>query len=78
MTQHPFEHEFSEREIAKLNALEEQSSFEEITPEKTKQIFGGTKKIDSLELTTLALGEEGGEPELTTLALGEEGGDPYP
>ncbi|WRH66596.1 MAG: hypothetical protein RSE13_24065 [Planktothrix sp. GU0601_MAG3] len=38
--------------------------------------------IDPYPMTTMALGEEGGEylpidpPEMTTMALGEEGGDP--
>ena len=72
MTQHPFDREFSEQEIVELNALNEQTGFEELTKEETKKVFGGgcdhfihkdIKKIDPPKgVTTMALGEEGGGP----------------
>ena len=70
MTRHPFDRDFSEREIIKLNSLEEQDGFEELTLKEAKQIFGGgcdhfnpdIKKIDPPKATTMALGEEGGDP----------------
>lgn len=73
MTQHPFDREFSQQDIAKLNAFDdERVSFKELTEEETKQISGGgcdhfihkdIKKIDPPKgVTTMALGEEGGEP----------------
>ena len=34
------------------------------------------KPIDKPDMSTMALGEEGGGPDMTTMALGEEGGGP--
>lgn len=72
MTQHPFDREFSQQDIAKLNAFDdERVSFEELTEEETKLISGGgcdhlipvPKKVEPpKEPTTMALGEEGGGP----------------
>ena len=68
---HPFELKIIE--IADLEAVEP-DGVRELTDEETKQISGGGKA----ELTTLAIGEEGGCPTVppvaTTRALGEEGG----
>lgn len=70
MTQHPFGREFSESEIAELKASDRQTDLD-LTEEETKQIFGGgcdhfiptPKKPDPpKEVTTMALGEEGGDP----------------
>ena len=60
---HPFELEIADLEIV------EASQIRELTDEEIKNISGGHDD----RVTTLALGEEGGE--VTTLALGEEGGE---
>lgn len=59
---HPFELKITELEAVESDLIRE------LTDEESKQISGGADD----KVTTLALGEEGGE--VTTLALGEEGG----
>ena len=73
MTQHPFEREFSEEEVASLNAQQEQKQSEEkqtdidqeLTDEDAEQIAGGSLTIKIRENgggLTKARWEAGGKP----------------
>lgn len=69
MTQHPFDHEFSEQEAAKLNAEQERTDAEELTDEEMEQVAGGLSITWPITKGWHEAGEGG-----ITKTKGEEGG----
>jgi hypothetical protein len=66
--------------------LDDSSLPRELFIEELEQVYGGGSECDlsppspNAGLTTLAIGEEGGDgpPDVTTMAIGEEDGNGFP